>query len=459
MNRFLHRQILLPLFESGYHRRRTFHYMRELERTQWLDQRAMEELQFNDLKNLITHAFANCPYYRRLWNELDLKPDHLKSPADLQRWPTTCREDILEHRTGMRAPRYKLIAKSTGGSSGTPLRFDLNTDSHDRRNAAAHRGYSWAGANLGDKMLYIWGGPAQPQTLKGRMKDSLYAWLYRRKVVNSFCVTEERIPEILAAHNRYRPDAIVAYTNPLYELARALKDRKWTPRPPKTIVVGAEKLHAFQRELIQEVFQAPVFETYGSREVMLMSAECEQHQGLHVTCENVLLEILNDEGNPAAPGEEGNIAVTDLFNYGMPFIRYLNGDRGVAGFKACSCGRGLPLMAPPIGRQLDILRFANGRNVAGEFFPHMIKDFPAVRRFQVVQKTESSLQVRLVVTSQWRTDDRETLRKTITRVVGNEVDVELLEVDQISLTATGKLRVVVNECPAGSRRGVELQTA
>src|SRR6185437_4278751 len=135
------------------------------------------------------------------------------------------------------------------------------------------------------------------------------------------------------------PDVIVAYTNPLDSFASMLRERGWRPFSPRAIVVGAEKLHDFQRRRIEEVFGAPVFETYGSREFMLIGAECDRHRGLHLTAENLLVEVLDDDGQPTPPGEEGDVVITDLYNYGMPFVRYANGDRGVAGFEGCACGR------------------------------------------------------------------------------------------------------------------------
>ncbi len=214
---------------------------------------------------------------------------------------------------------------------------------------------------------------------------------------------------------------------------------------PHGIIVGAEKLHPFQRQLIEKVFQAPVFETYGSREVMLMSAECDRHEGLHLTSENLLLEILDDNGQPTPPGQEGNIVVTDLFNYGMPFIRYINGDRGLAGWKQCSCGRGLPLMQPPQGRELD-MRMPDGGRIAGPFFQHLLKDFDAVRRFQVIQDTADHVEVRLVIAGEWNEQLRGRLESAIRSIVGSEIKLDLRPVEAIALTGVGKLKVVVNLC-------------
>src|SRR5262249_23980294 len=158
---------------------------------------------------------------------------------------------------------------------------------------------------------------------------------------------------------------------------------------------------------------APVFETYGSREFMLIGAECDRHQGLHLTAEHLLVEILDDAGRPTPEGEEGNVVVTDLFNYGMPFIRYVTRDRAVAPRGACSCGGGLPLLAKVVGRQLDILSTPDGRRIPGEFFPHLLKDFPAIRRFQVVQAVPNRIQLRLVLGAGWSDSDERRVEREV----------------------------------------------
>jgi len=250
----------------------------------------------------------------------------------------------------------------------------------------------------------------------------------------------------LARLNRYRPDVIVAYTNPLYQFARALEEQSLKPHSPRSIIVGAEKLYPFQRDLIEKVFAAPVFETYGSREFTFIAGECDRHQGLHMSVENLLLEILDDDGRPTPEGQEGNIVVTDLTNYGMPFVRYANGDRAVAGWGRCACGRGLPLLRGVVGRRLDVVRTPDGRSVPGEFFPHLMKDYPGIRQFQVVQEKLHRVQIRYVPKNQLSEDHRISLNREMRKILGPAVDLQLLSVDDIPLTAAGKHRVVVSHC-------------
>ncbi len=449
MTRFIHRHILLPAFETGLKRRKTLRYWHDLEKSQWLSRPAIEELQFQALRRLLAHAFDHCPYYRSAWDHLGLRPSDLHAPADFAHWPVIDRDTIREHRAAMRAanPSMRLISKATGGSSGVPLQFDLDVDSHDRRNAAWHRGYGWAAAAPGTCQLHLWGAPLGPRPMRTNIKDRLYHGLYRRRMVSCLDASGDLAERFAAEVQRTRPDAIVAYTNPLYEVARRIEESGTTITfQPKSIILGAEKLHPFQRDQIERVFRAPVFETYGSREFMLIGSECDRHSGLHLTSEHLLVEVLDDDGCPTPEGMEGNVVITDLYNHGMPFVRYANGDRAIAGFTTCDCGRGLPVLKQVVGRRLDMLTGTGGRAVPGELFPHLVKDFPAIRRFQVVQEQPDRVRFAMVADGMLE-HDRAKLEFLVRVAFGPGVRVDFEPIDQIPLTAAGKLRVVVNHVP------------
>lgn len=442
----LYRNLLLPFFDGVLKGRQTVAHWKRAEETQWFSRQRLEEFQQRSLRQLLEHAATTCPYYGESWKSLGLDPHALRSFDDFRRWPLITRETIRQNRMSMRTTAHvRQMSKATGGSSGEPLQFDLDCGSNDRRTAMMWRGYGWAGADPGTRQLYVWGTATGKIPAWKRLKKDLHQRFDNQLVLSCFEFTPAKMRGHFDRMNQYGADVIVGYTNPLYEFARYIQQNDLTPVFPKSIIVGAEKLHPFQRKLIERVFRTRVFETYGSREFMLIGAECDKHEGLHLSLENLYVEILDDDGSPTTPGREGNVVVTDLFNYGMPFVRYVNGDRAVAGFDACSCGRGLPLLKQVVGRQLDTLDTPDGRKIPGEFFPHLIKDFPAIRRFQVVQETVQQITLKLVVEGgDLKPNDRENLMNEIHKCTGTAVEVRLQLVDDIPLTNAGKLKVVVH---------------
>ncbi|GIX05406.1 MAG: capsular polysaccharide biosynthesis protein [Planctomycetaceae bacterium] len=442
----IYRHLLLPTFDrlKG---RRTHAYWQAALQAQWQPRHVLEQQQFQALQRLLNHAYEHCAYYRHTWQQRDLNPRQLTTFEEFTRWPLLTRQLLREqlHQLQAQVP-MRVYRKSTGGSTGEPVHFVLNTDSNERRTALMWRGYGWAGCWPGERQLLVWGTPLGTLPWWKRAKMRLHQWFEHQRLLSCFEFTPLQMQRHWAAWNRYRPQYVIAYTNPLYEFARFLEAERLPIHAPRAIITGAEKLYDFQRETLQRVFQAPVFETYGSREFMLIGAECEHHAGLHLSIDNLLLEIVDEQGRPVPAGQEGLVVVTDLYNYALPFIRYVTGDRAVAGFESCRCGRGLPLLRKVVGRQLDVLTTPSGRVIPGEFFPHLLKDFPSVRRFQVVQTAPERIVIHLVVDGSFSLDQHAHLQELLRAGVGPEVRLELAFVDDIPLTAAGKHRVVINQC-------------
>lgn len=453
MIRQAYQRLIIPGYESVIKGRKTFHHWRDLEQSQWFSADELATLQLERLRSLLTFCQMQSPWHRDRWVGLGLDAKQVESLEDLQRFPITTRAMMRDHAGEIRStdPSLRFVSKATGGSSGTPLRFVIEKDANDRRAAATFRGYGWAGGAPGTRQSHLWGINLGNQPRWKRWKTKLHLrGLYRHDVLNSFELSRQNFADYVKRINRFRPRVLVAYTNPLYTLSKLILEQGVRVFSPQSIIVGAEKLHDFQREVIEDAFGSPVFETYGSREFTLIGAECERHAGLHLTSENVIVEVVDDEGQPTPPGHEGRLLVTDLFNTAMPFVRYEIGDRAVAGFQQCPCGRGLPLLTQVVGRQLDILVLPDGKTIPGEFFPHLIKDYAAIEQFQVIQTHPGQIEVKLVVDDQWNDGTRNTLGERIRMQVGPATQVRLVEVDQIPLTNAGKLRVVIGLDQAGS---------
>lgn len=443
------RHVLYPVYETGLRRRRTLAYLAEYQRDQWLSPEQIAALQWQRLKRLLDHCQREVPYYRRRWRELGITPADIRSLDDYARLPLLTKADIRDHYDELKADswRDRLLTKATGGSTGEPMRFGYTRESNDRRTAVMWRGYDWAGSRMGRRTLFLWGGSVGEPSLAHRFKDRLYNAVFARRVLNSFQMSEANMAQFADAIDRYRPEVIVAYVGPLMRLAQWLiaSGRKiWQPH---SIIGAAEALHEFQREIIEQAFGCPAFNTYGCREFMLIAAECEQHRGLHVNADHLVVELRQPAG-ATAHGQSGEVVITDLFNYGMPFVRYANGDRATSSTGRCACGRGLPLLARIDGRVLDAIRTPAGHVLPGEFFPHMLKDVDGLQRFQLVQRQLDRLDLSIVRGKGFDDASLAYIHREVGKVLGDSVALHCHFVDDIPLTPSGKLRVTVSELPS-----------
>ena len=453
----LYRHVLLPGFESLLKRRRTFQYWHELEQSQWWSPEQLVHHQNTQLRRLLSFCQSNSRWYGEQWKQLGIEIERIDSVVELPRLPILNRKTVRDRHEDIRVknPTHAFVSKSTGGSSGTPLRLTISQSAEDRRVAATFRAYAWAGGGPGTKQSYLWGVRLKDATRSNRWKDCFYhRVLYRRDMLNSFELTDTTARQFAQRIDCYGPDVLVAYTGPLYTLSKLMLQHGWFVRSPQAIIVGAEKLHDFQRDCIERAFATKVFETYGSREFTLIGAECETHRGLHLTSENLIVEVVDECGRPAKPGEEGQILITDLYNESMPLVRYAIGDRGIAGSEYCECGRGLPLLRKVVGRELDVLQLADGKRIAGEYFPHLIKDFPAVQQFQVVQEEVDEVCINVVVSSVLASEESlAQLRDQVQTAIGTSARCSVNIVQQIELTSAGKSRVVIGlDADSGTSR-------
>lgn len=443
------RAVLFPLYEGPLKRRYTHVHLRDYERSQWLDGRALETLQLAKLNALLTHCWARVPFLARYWRDAGLGPDPLTRVADLARYPTIDKRLIADNFEAMRARPApgRVLTKTTGGSTGDPFRFEYSEESYARRNAVMWRGYRWAGADLGRRTAYVWstGPPAGKTPLKLRV----YHRFFNRLMLDGFTLTEGGVARYLDAIDTFGAAVLVGYVSPLVVMAEHMLARGRRLAGVRAVLTGAEMLHDDQRKLLRDAFGVPVFNTYGCREVMLIASECERQHGLHVAADHVLVETLDATGSPIA-GRPGQVILTDLHNYAMPLVRYRNGDVATSAPGPCPCGRGLPRLARVEGRELDLIRTPDGRIVSGEFFPHLMKDFDGIREFQVEQLALDEVEIRLVCAPGLAGEDRRRLVDQVRHRIGGQVRVRLLEVDSIPRTASGKRRVTISRLREGA---------
>jgi phenylacetate-CoA ligase len=166
---------------------------------------------------------------------------------------------------------------------------------------------------------------------------------------------------------------------------------------------------------------------------------------MHINADRLVVEFVDENGQPVKIGQPGRILVTDLFNYAMPFIRYDIGDIGVPSPAHCSCGRGLPLMKELVGRYADILKTPEGQFVSASALTTILPKIPGLRETQLVQKALDLLQINAVTSSEYDQSSEVAFRRQIAKFFGPEMRITFNYVDEIPKTASGKTRFSISE--------------
>ena len=145
-------------------------------------------MQWQRLKRLLDYCEHHVPYYRRLWKSHGIAVADIRALKDYENLPILTKHDIRENFEDLKAEplREQILYKVTGGSTGEPLRFGYTRESNDRRTAVMWRGYAWAGARMGRRSLFLWGGAVGDPTRSHQIKDRLYHGAFGRRILNTF---------------------------------------------------------------------------------------------------------------------------------------------------------------------------------------------------------------------------------------------------------------------------------
>ena len=236
-------------------------------------------------------------------------------------------------------------------------------------------------------------------------------------------------------------DALFGHAHSLFILADYVRKTGAAVPRPHAIVSTSMMLLASERNVIENTFHCAVTDRYGCEEVGLIAAECEVHHGLHVNSEHTLVEIVDDAGQPCAPGQIGRVLVTDLVNLGQPLIRYEVGDLAAWSAQPCPCGRGLPLIEKVVGRQADCLQRVDGSLVAGvSLVERTLLVIPGLAELQLVQESQGRLVAFVVLGANASAQTSEQLIGALARDLGEGITIEVQVVARIPQEKNGKYR-------------------
>jgi phenylacetate-CoA ligase len=236
---------------------------------------------------------------------------------------------------------------------------------------------------------------------------------------------------------RIKPAYLITYPSNMRELAR-LAVETGTKLQFDLVLTFAEMISEDMRVAIRDYFHREPLDRYGASEIGHISGTCPVSLKHHIAAEVVLVEILDECGNPVGPEEEGRIVLTPFYNLAMPLIRYDVGDRGVVSAEPCSCGRTLPVFKRLLGRTRSIFRFVDGTACWPVLLGNEMSPFVASRQFQVVQHTRSDIEFRYVPAHADQVNDLAGLTAYIRRRLHPAINVTLTAMERIERSPSGK---------------------
>lgn len=443
----LSRTVAYPLWDLKDRSDRLAQY-RSLLESQWQSPSEIEKLRLRRLNDILAHAYDRSAFYRSHWGQ----PRQVASTSAVASIPLVTKQMLRDNldRIVVRSPGDPaLIEAKTGGSTGVALKVFFDARCQEWRNAAAMRSDGWAGWRPGMQVAALWGSPPVPSTFKERVRNLVHDRLFFLDTMN---LNAETMTRFAAQLRKRKPGGLFGHAHSLFVFARFVEEQRIEVPSPRAIIATSMMLLKTERDVIERAFGCAVTNRYGCEEVGLIACECEVHKGLHVNAEHVLVEILRGDGTPAAPGEEGQIVVTDLINRGMPLIRYAIEDMGTWASDPCQCGRGLQVIDRLVGRRADFLRRDDGSLVAGvSLVEKTLTAITGVEQLQIVQSALHRFDLNLVRSAAYDAAAEMQLRAVLQDVFGSQARIDIHVMDRIPQERNGKYRFAI--CRVEDHRG------
>ncbi len=433
--------IIFPLQEK-LKKHDTVAIRKAMDDSQWWPLEKLEQFRLERLRSLLLKAGKHVPYYRDCFARLGFDPLAINSLADLRKLPYLTKAVIRAEGDRMKSDIAQGLARfNTGGSSGEPLIFFIGKERVSHDVAAKWRATRWWDVDIGDPEIVVWGSPIEltAQDYIRKFRDRLL----RTQLLPAFEMSEAKLDGFVQTIRSTRPVMLFGYPSSISLIARHAEKRgkKMNNLGIKVAFVTSERLYDHQREDMTRVFGCPVANGYGGRDAGFIAHQCPQGS-MHLTAEDIIVEIVDPEGSVVPDGIAGEVVVTHLATSEFPFIRYRTGDVAVMSEKPCPCGRGLPVLEEIQGRTTDFVIATDGTLMHGLAVVYPIRDIPGIDSFKVVQETRERVLVQIVPGPNCGADAEALISAGIKARLGHTVDVCVQRVAEIPCEKSGKFRYV-----------------
>jgi phenylacetate-CoA ligase len=396
----------------------------------------------------VSYAYGHVSFYHRKFDELGIKPDDIRTVADLNKVPVIRRDELQKHSDELVSNDFdsaKLRVVSTSGSTGRPFFTRITPGEDDFRKVKLLRANMICGQKPRDRWVVV----TAPQHAAHVSALQRFAGIYFPIAVSVFDGAAVQLSRI----EKLMPDVLDGYSSSILLLAREI-DRNGTKTiAPKMMIGGAELIDASSRKYVEGVLGAPFYDEYACVELERLAWQCEKKGDHHIDADSVVMQFVDENEDEVVLGETGEIVCTSLFNHAMPFIRYAVGDIGrQSEEKVCECGRVFPLMKVIEGRKEEMILLPDGRVLSPLAVGDCMSAYPRfdqIVQYRFIQKKVDLFRILIakktgIEDKMMETDLSSHIRRTLRiREIDATIDMEF--VDEIPPDDTGKIRKVVSE--------------
>ena len=438
MVRFLNRRVILPLSDL-IQDLRISESLDFLSESQFWQYDRLIDYQNNRLKKLLEFVYENVPFYKNWFNTQSIRPSDIRGISDLYLLPIITKSEI-RNNPELFLPRQRQNKKSiklcSSGSTGEPFSYFISGEAFSLKYAAALRGWSWMGYELGDSYAKL--SQNKRNSLLKKVQDVVNRCLYiyipdlsKQSLLNTIEILKKNQPEYLRC-----------YPDPLYFAAKIMQERNQKLSGIKAINTTGNILTPEARNLIEESFGCPVFDSY-SCEGSALFYEGPTRESYLGSMEYAVTEIIDNNNQQVVDKGKGFHITTDLHNYAMPLIRYNTQDLIEKTGNKSSCGRSLFSINKVIGRENDILVTPSGNHLIVHLFTIYFEYFPSVLQFQIEQTGTHEFIFRFVVDKSFNNEIISEIHKYWQDFLGINVHLSIEIHDSIPLLYSGKRRFLI----------------
>ena len=345
------------------------------------------------LHEALDYAYTNSAFYRELFDSCKIRPADIRTIEDLRRLPVTTKQELQRRNKDFLCVDSSQIVDyvTTSGTLGEPVVFALTENDLDRLGYNELSSFTMAGCSRNDIMQLM-------TTIDRRFMAGLAYWLGARALGMGVIRVGNGIPELQwNTINSIHPTVCMCVPSFLMKLIAFAEENGIDYRScslRKAICIGEAlrqpdgNLTTLGSRIHEKWPELELYSTYASTEMQASFTECSCHCGNHVPADLIIVEFLDDEGNPVAEGESGEVTITTLGVEGMPLVRFRTGDICIHYDSPCACGRNSTRLSSVIGRKGQMIKF-KGTTLYPPALFDILDNIPEVKSYVVEVYTNS----------------------------------------------------------------------